>query len=227
MGRSSGFIIAASTVGSIAGVFVAGFVLIDQMKVSHIFRVMGGLTVLLGLLVRGARSLAAAGRGVDRKGADAMKHARASLWLCFAGALLASSLARADLVFEVTSPYHHIRVVDENGLRVLYFDDAPESRMSMQDPLRGHFEYTEYFHMAWLWNTQLTNVLMVGLGGRHRPAGLRALLSRRDRRDRRDRSDGGAAWREDYFKLHGVRAAESAAEPTDACSCAGAPPATT
>ena len=48
VGRSSGFIIAASTVGSIAGVFVAGFVLIDHMKLSNIFRAMGGLTVLLG-----------------------------------------------------------------------------------------------------------------------------------------------------------------------------------
>jgi spermidine synthase len=82
----------------------------------------------------------------------------------FAGALLACVVARADQIFEVTSTYHHMRVVDEDGLRTLYFDDAPESRMSMQDPFRGHFEYTEYFHMAWLWNTQLTNVLMVGLG---------------------------------------------------------------
>ena len=53
VGRSSGFIIAASTIGSIVGVFVAGFVLIDQMKVSNIFRVMGGLTIFLGLLCLG------------------------------------------------------------------------------------------------------------------------------------------------------------------------------
>jgi hypothetical protein len=37
-------------VGSIAGVFISGFVLIDQMRVSNIFRLMGGLTILLGLL---------------------------------------------------------------------------------------------------------------------------------------------------------------------------------
>jgi MFS family permease len=49
VGRASGFIIAASTIGSIAGVFVAGFVLIDQMRLSVIFRSMGGLTILLGL----------------------------------------------------------------------------------------------------------------------------------------------------------------------------------
>jgi MFS family permease len=50
VGRSSGFIIAASTLGSIAGVFVSGFVLIDHVKVSNIFRAMGGLTLLLGVL---------------------------------------------------------------------------------------------------------------------------------------------------------------------------------
>lgn len=48
VGRSSGFIIAAGTVGSIAGVFVSGFVLIDHMRVSNIFRLMGVLTILLG-----------------------------------------------------------------------------------------------------------------------------------------------------------------------------------
>src|SRR2546427_5591630 len=53
VGRSSGFIIAWSTVGSIAGVFVSGFVLIDHMKLSNIFRVMGGLTMLLGFLCVG------------------------------------------------------------------------------------------------------------------------------------------------------------------------------
>jgi len=53
VGRASGLIIAASTVGSIAGVFVAGYILIDQMGLSHIFRTMGGLTVVLGLLSLG------------------------------------------------------------------------------------------------------------------------------------------------------------------------------
>src|SRR3989441_2018573 len=50
VGRISGLIIAASTVGSIAGVVVSGYVLIDQMKLSHIFRGTGGLTVPLGAL---------------------------------------------------------------------------------------------------------------------------------------------------------------------------------
>ena len=77
----------------------------------------------------------------------------------------ASSLAFAPVIYETTSPYHHIRVVDQGGLRSLLFDNATQSQISIQSPLKGHFEYTEYFHMAWLWNARLTNVLMIGLGG--------------------------------------------------------------
>ncbi len=49
VGRTSGLIIAASTVGSIAGVFVSGYVLIDHLNAPDIFRLTGALTVLLGL----------------------------------------------------------------------------------------------------------------------------------------------------------------------------------
>jgi spermidine synthase len=79
--------------------------------------------------------------------------------------VLLTQPACATVIYEVTSPYHHIRVKDEGEFRILSFDDAPETRISLKDPLQGHFEYTEYFHMAWLWNTQLNHVLMIGLGG--------------------------------------------------------------
>ena len=49
VGKISGLIIAASTIGSIAGVFVSGYVLIDQVAVPNIFRAVGALTFLLGI----------------------------------------------------------------------------------------------------------------------------------------------------------------------------------
>lgn len=49
VGRTSGEVIAASTVGSIAGVFVTGYILVDTMALSSIFRAVGGLTIGLGL----------------------------------------------------------------------------------------------------------------------------------------------------------------------------------
>ena len=50
VGLTSGLTYAAGTVGSIAGVFVSGYVLIEQMTISNIFRSTGALTVLLGIL---------------------------------------------------------------------------------------------------------------------------------------------------------------------------------
>lgn len=89
---------------------------------------------------------------------------RSLFWLSWLVMAPAGCLG-AQVVFEGTSPYHHIRVVDDRGLRVLSFDGTMETRMALSDPLKGHFEYTEYFHMPWLWNSNVSNVLMVGLGG--------------------------------------------------------------
>lgn len=49
VGTLSGVIFAASTVGSIAGVFLAGYVLLDHMRISTIFRLTGGIIVLTGI----------------------------------------------------------------------------------------------------------------------------------------------------------------------------------
>jgi spermidine synthase len=73
--------------------------------------------------------------------------------------------ARAIVVFSTYSAYHYIEVVDEGGLRTLSFNGSHETRMHRDNPLQGHFEYTEYFHMPWLWNTNIKRVLMIGLGG--------------------------------------------------------------
>jgi spermidine synthase len=78
---------------------------------------------------------------------------------------LGNDSASASVVFESTSPYHHIRVVDQNGVRTLSFDQSQESRMSLANPLTGHFQYTEFFHTPWLFNPEMKNVLMIGLGG--------------------------------------------------------------
>jgi len=71
----------------------------------------------------------------------------------------------AVVVFSTFSAYHHIEVIDEGGVRTLSFNGSMETRMYREVPLQGHFEYTEYFHMPWLWNTNLKRVLMIGLGG--------------------------------------------------------------
>jgi spermidine synthase len=79
--------------------------------------------------------------------------------------LLAPGALRAAVVFETVSPYHRIRVVDQGGIRILSFDGSQETRMSLADPLQGHFEYIEFFHMPWIWNPEIQRIAMIGLGG--------------------------------------------------------------
>lgn len=89
-----------------------------------------------------------------------------STWtIVFCAIALVTARAHAGVLYETTSPYHHIRVLEQGGMRTLCFDDATQTRVAADDPLKGHFEYTEYFHMPWLWNTNIQRVLMVGLGG--------------------------------------------------------------
>src|SRR5687768_1853585 len=91
VGRISGWMIGASTAGSIAGVFVSGYLLLDHMRVPDIFRATGGLTFALGLLCL----------ALDR-------WFRPKIVLLV---LLCSVLTgRTEIVYEVTSAYHHIRV---------------------------------------------------------------------------------------------------------------------
>jgi spermidine synthase len=85
-----------------------------------------------------------------------------AVWLATAAG---PNAVQAAVVFETTSAYHHIQVLDDQGIRVLSFNGSQETRMSLRNPLTGHFEYTEYFHLPWLWNPRMTNVLMIGLGG--------------------------------------------------------------
>jgi spermidine synthase len=73
--------------------------------------------------------------------------------------------AAATVVFERISAYHHILVEDEDGIRTLRFNGSWETKMSLADPLKGHFEYTEYFQTPFVWNPDIKHVLMAGLGG--------------------------------------------------------------
>lgn len=79
------------------------------------------------------------------------------------------SSAQRVVQFDRISAYHHIQVYDENGTRTLSFNGSWETRMSLTNPLAGHFEYTEYFQMPWLWNHDIKRVLMEGLGGGSTP----------------------------------------------------------
>jgi len=83
--------------------------------------------------------------------------------------LVAPAARAATTVFERVSAYHHILVEDEGDVRTLRFNGSWETTMSKSNPLKGHFEYTEYFQMPFVWNPNIKHVLMCGLGGGSTP----------------------------------------------------------
>jgi len=96
-----------------------------------------------------------------------MKRRNAWFVVALAGMLCGGAwrASAQTVVAELTTAYHHIKVVDEGVHRFLSFDGSMESRIVRDHPLEGHFEYTLYFQMPWIWNPDIQRVLMVGLGG--------------------------------------------------------------
>ncbi|WP_214400932.1 fused MFS/spermidine synthase [Pseudonocardia lacus] len=125
-GAVIGQLSAAGTLGSLAGTFLTGFVLVALLPVSAILLVTAGACLLLALLTAASRAHAA------RVGTTA--------------ALLAVALVavpgRCD-----TDTVHHCARVESDGpsTRVLVLDDLRHSAVDLADPRHLRFAYTQRF----------------------------------------------------------------------------------
>ncbi len=89
--------------------------------------------------------------------------------------LVLSNQISAKVIYQADSLYSRIRVEDTGGIRTLWFNNAPQTTMSLSDPTRGALEYTEYFHSAHAFKPGIKKVLVLGLGGGSTP---KAFLTR-------------------------------------------------
>jgi len=72
---------------------------------------------------------------------------------------------RGTVVHEASTPYQSLRVVDRKNVRRLFLDGDAHSAMNLDDPHRHVFGYTRYFHLPFLFDRDVENVLFVGGGG--------------------------------------------------------------
>ena len=151
VGNVAGSLYATSTVGSIAGTLLTAFVLIPALGVQTILYLLSGtLLVSSALLAPAARPL------------------RGALIALLAGAWLLTPSWRTPTVFktvyENSSFYHRIRVVQDQRYLYLTFDRSYQGGMRLDDPFESPYPYTDYMSLAWLFQPQITRVLVIGLG---------------------------------------------------------------
>lgn len=72
-------------------------------------------------------------------------------------------------LFTKTTDHHQIVVTDNGEVRHLKFGDSLQSGMYVDDPVKSDFQYTEYFHLAWVFKQDIRTVLFLGLGGGSAP----------------------------------------------------------
>jgi spermidine synthase len=179
-GSTAGSISALSTFGSIVGSVGTAFLLIDYFESVH--RTVLALSLLAGMLaaitaLAGAVDAPTFGRWWKERrlaltvavilmiGVPVLAF---SYWLAQPlglDAIRGGMEYGSEVVFEKDSTFHHIRVVDHNRLRTLYFDVAAQTQISLDDPAEGGFKYARALHLSRVVNPELRNMLLIGLGG--------------------------------------------------------------
>lgn len=129
-GTVVGELSAAGTIGSLAGTFLTGFVLVSLLPVGAILTVMAGICLLFALLTATTRT---------RKGVTAA---------AAAAAVLVVGLVAVPGRCDVDTVYYCARVEtdpDRPSSRVLVLDDLRHSAVDLADPARLQFVYTQRF----------------------------------------------------------------------------------
>lgn len=155
VGRSTGRMIAVSTVGSLIGTWGTAFFLLSWIGTQALLIGLGVAQVLLGLLwafadARPSRlSLAAMG-----------------VMVAGAGWLATHPLARlATPVYQEETPYQQLRVRDDDLFRYLILDRTFHAVMWKADPLQLYLPYSQAMMMAFAWAPEASRGLILGHGG--------------------------------------------------------------
>jgi len=151
VGRVAGNLYSISTAGSITGTFVTVFILIPQFGV---MKILFGVSIVL--------------MSVSLLGLTNRMRAVVIIVISLAIALAVSEPVQAGgVIYEKDTPYHRLVVMDNSltGVRTLILDNNFHSAMDLNNPDRIVYTYTGYFHLGFLFNPEIRNVLFIGGGG--------------------------------------------------------------
>ncbi|MFC1754139.1 spermidine synthase [Thermoproteota archaeon] len=156
IGGISGNLYSISTGGSIIGTFVTVFLLVPSFGVRSIIFSIGVLLIVVSLI------------GLTNIEKIFVIIIAASLMMpatsFIAGTL---SIYSGDIVYQTDTPYNTLNVVDNQnkGVRTLWLNSMPHSSMYLNGSNTSVLLYTDYFHIAFVFNPDIENVLFIGGGG--------------------------------------------------------------
>ena len=168
VGFSAGTISMISTIGSVTGTFLAGYVLIPAMNINYVFVLTGGVVIvfsIIGLLFTGIRPLAL------------------SIWIV-AGVILSYVATKSrnlpeNVLFEKYNFYHRIRVESQkfhdDEIRILRLDTTYEGKI-IKNSQKLVFEYTKYYRLYRVFVPEINSSLFIGGGGYAMPISLKKEL---------------------------------------------------
>ncbi len=157
-GQVVGRLYALSTLGSIVGTFLGGFVLISWFGSTHILLGSSAVLLLLSLFT----------------GVRPMRGRLCLLMLVLIGTWLCTSWIRfqekSGAIRSVETAYNHIRLIRglDRGRPLLYLSTDPgrvQSAMYLDDPTELALSYTHFYALGPLLMPRAENVLMLGGGG--------------------------------------------------------------
>ncbi len=164
LGNLAGKLYSLSTAGSILGTFVTAFVLIPELGIIRILQVSG--IVLVGLSLLGLK-------GKIRTVLVLLLVLSAFLSppTSMSPNLMFFKLSLNEVILEKETLYHHMMVLEGidpfhgGKVRTMVLDDNLHSAMDLNDPQRIIYNYNNYFHIGFVFNPNITNVLFIGGGG--------------------------------------------------------------
>ena len=166
VGQTSGIVYAISTLGSIAGAIGVSFFILELKGIKMTLLWLGIGLLLTGVLCGLVELFSRARQPALHESKHHRQVPTVLLAVAFLALLSFGQPARAEKILtERDSAYQHLFVTEDNGNRILRTNDVYHSRMSLKDPNGRGWPYTDYTDIAFLYNPNIRNVLVIGLGG--------------------------------------------------------------
>ncbi|MBI1853518.1 MAG: fused MFS/spermidine synthase [Planctomycetes bacterium] len=181
-GRTAGMLFCVSTIGSVAGALVTGFVLAPAFRVSTLLfaiaAVLGALAVpwlafsrrRAGALLAAVVGLGAGALGVRSNAPTVWETTKLDTWT--ADGETKSENVRYVLRWSGPSRYGDVKVVDTHGdklsNRILFLDGTPQTIIQIDDagkPLYSVMDYTYGLQLAQLMRPEAQRAMVIGVGG--------------------------------------------------------------